>query len=56
MCWIFLTLTWNKWTVKGPETDAVEAKLRSSSDDLGPAGVDKTYGYGFVNAQRAVLP
>ena len=38
--------------VKNP--DAVEAKLRSSSDDLGPAGVDKAYGYGFVNAFRAV--
>jgi subtilisin family serine protease len=34
--------------------DAVEAKLRSSSDDLGPAGVDKSYGFGYVNAQKAV--
>jgi subtilisin family serine protease len=33
---------------------AVEAKLRSSSDDLGPSGVDKDYGFGFVNAQKAV--
>lgn len=34
--------------------DAVEAKLRSSSDDLPPAGVDKSYGFGFVNALNAV--
>lgn len=33
---------------------AVESKLRSSSDDLGAAGVDKVYGNGFVNADKAV--
>jgi lantibiotic leader peptide-processing serine protease len=33
---------------------AVEAKLRSSSDDEGTLGVDPVYGFGFVNAQRAV--
>jgi subtilisin family serine protease len=38
--------------VKNPV--AVEAKLRSSSDDLGAAGLDPDYGYGFVNAQKAV--
>jgi subtilisin family serine protease len=34
--------------------DDVEAKLRSSSDDLGPSGVDKAYGFGFVNALKAI--
>jgi subtilisin family serine protease len=34
--------------------DAVEQKLRSSSDDLPPTGLDKNYGYGFVNAGNAV--
>ena len=34
--------------------DAVGRKLRSSSDDLPPAGVDKFYGSGFVNAETAV--
>jgi len=34
--------------------DAVATKLRSSSDDLLPLGVDKAYGYGFVNAGNAV--
>jgi lantibiotic leader peptide-processing serine protease len=38
--------------VKNP--NAVEAKLRSSSDDLGPTGVDKVYGFGYVNAYRAI--
>lgn len=33
---------------------AVEAKLKTSSDDLPPAGVDKSYGFGFVNALNAV--
>jgi subtilisin family serine protease len=32
----------------------VEAKLRSSSDDLGATGVDKAYGFGFVNAEQAI--
>jgi lantibiotic leader peptide-processing serine protease len=36
------------------DPDAVEQKLRSSSDDLPPTGLDKAYGYGFVNAQNAV--
>jgi subtilisin family serine protease len=36
------------------DPDAVEAKLRSSSDDLGAPGLDQVYGYGFVNAQKAV--
>ncbi|HET9465056.1 MAG TPA: S8 family serine peptidase [Gemmatimonadales bacterium] len=33
---------------------AVEAKLRSSSDDLGASGLDPVYGHGFVNAEKAV--
>ena len=33
---------------------AVEAKLRSSSDDEGADGFDKEYGFGFVNAEKAV--
>jgi hypothetical protein len=33
---------------------AVEAKLRSSADDLPPIGFDKFYGSGYVNAQEAV--
>jgi len=28
--------------------------LRSTADDLGPAGLDTTFGYGRVNAARAV--
>jgi subtilisin family serine protease len=38
--------------VKNP--GAVEAKLRASSDDLGAPGVDKAYGFGFVNAFKAI--
>jgi subtilisin family serine protease len=34
--------------------NAVETKLRLSSDDLGAPGVDGVYGKGFVNADRAV--
>jgi lantibiotic leader peptide-processing serine protease len=33
---------------------AVEAKLRASADDLGKPGQDPLYGYGRVNALRAV--
>ncbi len=33
---------------------AVEAKLRASADDLGKPGQDPQYGYGRINAQRAV--
>jgi subtilisin family serine protease len=36
------------------DPDAVERKLRSSSDDLPPTGLDPQYGYGFVNAANAV--
>jgi serine protease len=32
----------------------VYAKLRASADDLGPPGPDPLYGYGRVNAERAV--
>lgn len=33
---------------------AVEAKMRASADDLGKPGQDPFYGYGRVNAERAV--
>lgn len=32
----------------------VEAILKQSADDLGAAGVDPSYGYGRINAQRAM--
>lgn len=32
----------------------VENTLKATSDDLPPAGVDKAYGFGFVNAANAV--
>jgi subtilisin family serine protease len=34
--------------------DFVYAKLKQTADDLGSPGVDPVYGYGRVNAQRAV--
>jgi subtilisin family serine protease len=38
----------------GLSVTQVVSVLESSADDLGPAGYDTTFGYGRVNAQRAV--
>ena len=36
------------------DDDAVLARLRSTTDDLGPAGRDNEFGFGRINAYRAV--
>jgi serine protease len=33
---------------------AIEAALKRSATDLGPAGRDDQYGYGMINARAAV--
>jgi len=43
------------WSVYPQETrDDVRMRLRSTSDDLGEAGFDYYYGYGRINARKAV--
>jgi serine protease len=39
-----------------PSPDAVEARLKSTVRDLGPAGWDRWYGAGLVNAGAATAP
>ncbi|HYU25839.1 MAG TPA: S8 family serine peptidase, partial [Thermoanaerobaculia bacterium] len=34
--------------------DSVETTLKNNCDDLGAAGYDTTYGYGRINADRAL--
>ena len=43
------------WGAKPTLTNsAIESALFSTCTDLGPAGYDKTFGYGIVNALKAV--
>lgn len=39
---------------KATTTSAVRKAIENSAEDLGPAGYDTTYGFGLVNAYRAV--
>jgi len=39
-----------------PSADAVQARIESRSRDLGPAGYDKRYGFGLVDAAASVAP
>jgi serine protease len=41
---------------KDPKPQAVEARIKATARDLGPAGVDHRYGYGLVNAYQAINP
>jgi hypothetical protein len=43
------------WAVDPTLThDQVQGVIQSSADDLGPAGWDENYGYGRINAERAL--
>jgi len=47
-------LLWQKWPTL---TNAkIASILLSSATDLGPAGVDSTYGHGLLNLQEAIKP
>ena len=39
-----------------PSPAAIEARLKATARDLGPAGPDTRYGAGLVDAARAVTP
>lgn len=41
---------------RDPSPGAVEAHLKATATDLGPAGVDRRYGAGLVNAGTATAP
>jgi serine protease len=41
---------------KDPKPQAVEARIKATARDLGPAGVDRRYGYGLVDAFQAINP
>ena len=41
---------------KHPKPQAVEARIKATAGDLGPAGVDRRYGDGLVNAFQAINP
>jgi serine protease len=41
---------------KHPKPQAVEARIKATARDLGPAGVDRRYGAGLVNAFEAINP
>jgi serine protease len=41
---------------KKPKPQAIEARLKHTSRDLGPPGVDRRYGSGLVDAFAAINP
>jgi serine protease len=41
---------------KNPKPQAVEARIKATARDLGPAGVDRRYGSGLVDAFQAINP
>jgi serine protease len=41
---------------KDPTPAAIEKRIEDTATDLGPPGFDKRYGYGLVNAARAIDP
>jgi serine protease len=41
---------------KHPTPLAIENRIKATATDLGPAGPDRRYGYGLVNAFAAINP
>src|SRR3954453_1974548 len=41
---------------RNPKPEAVEARIKATATDLGPAGSDRRYGAGLVNAYAAINP
>src|SRR4051794_22219143 len=41
---------------KHPKPQAIEARIKATAHDLGPAGVDRRYGSGLVDAYQAINP